>query len=139
MSNKSKVTSIRVDSEIYDKFKDIVAEEGKQVSAAMNKMMQKHIEQHETILYCSQQEHNRIKAGFEKIKDQIDWTKVSRYTFSSVSSYVGVGQNLPNFIDSVIKREIQRTEMQNPIAYILETDGGFNKIDLLIIEPKTQE
>lgn len=136
MKTKSKVTSIRVDSEVYAEFKEVVAKEGKQVSAVMNEMMQKHIEQHKTIHYISWQNQNRIKVGFDKIKDQIDWSKVSRHAFVSVSA-IHLFNDRSN-IDDVIARAVIGTGFVKPVPCILET-GDAGRIDLFVIEPKKQE
>ena len=136
MKSKSKVTSIRVEPELYNKFKKTVELQNKQVSSVVSEFMSKHIEQHEMKMELFETRRNRIKVGFDKIKNEIDWSKVSRYSFTSISNFN------PNWreehLESVCKYEKENSGFKNAFAYILDTEDPYH-IDILLLESKEAE
>lgn len=135
MKTKSKVTSIRVEPELYDKFKEVVEAEGRQVSAVVCRMMNRHIESHEMQMDLRQRNHDRLKIGFDKIKDQIDWSKVSRHTFVTITRLQIV--NARSNIELMIDENVKATGFVNPVPYILET-GDCSVIDIFVVEPNSE-
>ena len=131
MKTKSKVTSIRVEPELYEKFKEAVEAEGRQVSAVVSGMMNKHVESYEMQMDLRQRNHNRLKIGFDKIKNELDWTKVSKHTFITI----GLNQiaNSRTSLTSLVENQIKETGFKNPRYIKLET-GNYPFADFLVLE-----
>lgn len=131
MKTKSKVTSIRVEPELYEKFKEAVEAEGRQVSAVVSGMMNKHVESYEMQMDLRQRNHNRLKIGFDKIKNEIDWTKVSKHTFITIS--LNQIANSRTSLTSLVENQIKETGFKNPRYIKLET-GNYPFADFLVLE-----
>ena len=131
MKTKSKVTSIRVEPELYEKFKEAVEVEGRQVSAVVSGMMNKHVESYEMQMDLRQRNHNRLKIGFDKIKNEIDWTKVSKHTFITISLNQIVNSRIS--LNLLVENQIKETGFKNPRYIKLET-GNYPFADFLVLE-----
>lgn len=87
MKTKSKVTSIRVGPEIYEKFKEVVEVEGRQVSTVLSEMMEKHVEKVSKKRESNRLTTERMRTIYQKnsLSGQIEFEKIFRYTYAETS------------------------------------------------------
>lgn len=138
-NTKSKVTSIRVDPELYEKFKEVVEVEGKQVSTVLSEMMEKHVERVAKSQKYNMECDERFKAIFRKyhLNGEIEFEKIANYSYAETS-----GTHFPSFsfANGIAQQQIARHEF-NPAktkTFIenFENFEGVKVTGILLIEEK---
>lgn len=140
-TRKSKVTSIRVDPELYKKFKEAVDYQGKQVSSVVASMMVGHINSVEKMVEANKQANVRKTAFIQKLELSGDFQpmKTSRLAYAELTSMfsVGLGETNSSLMPTIIQDEISRHQFDPArTKTFVEQFEGTNITGILLVEEK---
>lgn len=135
-NTKSKVTSIRVDPELYEKFKEAVDYQGKQVSSVVARMMVDHVNSVEKMVVANKQANVRKAAFIQKLELSGDFQpmKTSRIAYAELISmfFVGSGEMEPSLIPTIIRLQFDPARTKT----FVEQFEGTNITGILLVEEK---
>lgn len=134
--SKSKVTSIRVDPELYEKFKEAIEAEGKQVSTVLSEVMEKHVEKVSKEREWNRLTTERMRAIYQKnsLNGGIEFEKISRYTYAETR-----GTSYPDFsfANQIAQQQIARHEFDPAkTKTFIENFEDVKVTGILLIEEK---
>lgn len=140
-TRKSKVTSIRVDPELYEKFKEAVDYQGKQVSSVVASMMADHVNSVEKMVVANKQANVRKTTFIQKLELNGDFQpmKTSRIAYAELTSMfsVGLGETNSSLMSRIIQNEISRHQFDPAkTKTFVEKYEGTDITGILLVEEK---